>query len=259
MTARQPQCERPPVDYRYESTMPEPSISAPVDGFCEPRFERVREALEGNLRERGELGAAVSVIVDGRPVVDIWGGWMDVSGTRPWQRDTLVDVFSAGKPMAAVCVLMLSERGVVDLDAPVARYWPEFAAHGKGAISVRTLLSHHAGLPGIRRALPAGAMFDWELMAETLAGEEPWWEPGTRHGYHVNTFGFLAGEVVRRVTGASVGDVAPQGDRGAAGGGLPLRRPARRRTRRRRIWRVRLRATSAARRTDAPLEACNST
>jgi CubicO group peptidase (beta-lactamase class C family) len=193
------------VDYRYESTMPEPSIPAPVDGFCEPRFEPVREALEGNLRERAELGAAVSVVLDGRPVVDIWGGWMDLAGTRPWQRDTLVDVFSAGKPMAAVCVLMLFERGAVDLDAPVARYWPEFAAHGKGAISVRTLLSHRAGLPGIRRALPAGAMYDWELMTETLAGEEPWWEPGTRHGYHVNTFGFLAGEVVRRAVGESVG------------------------------------------------------
>ena len=128
------------MDYRYESTMPEPSIPAPVDGFCEPRFERVREALEGNLRERGELGAAVSVVLDGRPVVDIWGGWMDLSGTRPWQRDTLVDVFSVGKPMAAVCVLMLvrarrrrPRRARRALLAGVRRA-------GKGAIRVRTLL-----------------------------------------------------------------------------------------------------------------------
>jgi CubicO group peptidase (beta-lactamase class C family) len=177
----------------------------PLDGFCEPRFEPVREALEQNLRERGDLGAAVCLIVNGRRVVDILGGWMDLDRARPWERDTLVDVFSAGKPMASVCVLMLADRGAVDLDAPVARYWPQFAAHGKGAVSVRTLLSHRAGLPGIRRPLPAGAMYDWELMTATLADEHPWWEPGTRHGYHVNTFGFLAGEIVRRVTGDSMG------------------------------------------------------
>jgi CubicO group peptidase (beta-lactamase class C family) len=170
-----------------------------------PRFEPVREALVANLRERGELGTAVCVILDGHVVVDLWGGWINVDRTEPWHRDTLVDVFSAGKPMAAVCVLMLAERGAVDLDAPVARYWPEFAAHGKGMITVRTVLSHRAGLPGIRRPLPEGAMYDWELMTGTLAEEEPWWEPGTRHGYHVNTYGFLAGEIVRRVSGETVG------------------------------------------------------
>ena len=176
-----------------------------MDGFCDPRFARVRDGLDANLRERGDLGAAVCVVVDGLTQVDLWGGWMDVARTRPWERDTLVDVFSIGKAMAAVCVLMLSERGVIDLDAPVARYWPEFAAAGKEEITVRMLLSHRAGLPGIRRRLPHGAMYDWELMTRTLAAEEPWWAPGTRHGYHVNTFGFLAGELIRRVSGEDVG------------------------------------------------------
>jgi CubicO group peptidase (beta-lactamase class C family) len=166
----------------------------------------VREALETNLRERGDLGAAVCVVLDGRPVADLWGGWLDSGHARPWERDTLVDVFSLGKAMAALCVLMLVERSAVDLDAPVAHYWPQFASHGKDAITVRMLLSHRAGLPGIRRALAPGAMYDWDLMTDALAGEEPWWQPGTRHGYHVNTFGFLAGEVVRRASGEGVGD-----------------------------------------------------
>jgi CubicO group peptidase (beta-lactamase class C family) len=165
----------------------------------------VRTALEENLRERGDLGAAVCLYVDGRPVVDLWGGWMDVARTRAWERDTLVDVFSVGKAMAAACVLMLAERGELDLDEPVMRLWPEFGAGGKGAVTPRMLLAHRAGLPGIRAPLPAGAMYDWDLMTATLAAAEPWWEPGTRHGYHVNTFGFLAGELVRRASGESIG------------------------------------------------------
>ena len=183
-----------------------PAGSGEIRGFCEPRFAPVCEALATNMRERGDLGAAVCVVLDRRPVVDLWGGWMDLERTRPWERDTLVDVFSVGKPMAALCVLLLAERGVVDLDAPVASYWPEFGAHGKDAITVRMLLSHRAGVPGIRRPLPAGAMYDWDLMTGALAAEEPWWPPGTRHGYHVNTFGFLVGEVVRRAGGEGVGD-----------------------------------------------------
>jgi CubicO group peptidase (beta-lactamase class C family) len=165
----------------------------------------VRKALADNFRERGELGAAVAVTLDGRPVVDVWAGWADVARTRPWERDTLVAVFSIGKAMAAVCLLMLVERGEVELDEPVATYWPEFAARGKGQITVRMLLSHRAGLPAIRRSLPDEAIYDWDLMANALAEEEPWWEPGTTHGYHVNTFGFLVGELVRRVGGESIG------------------------------------------------------
>jgi CubicO group peptidase (beta-lactamase class C family) len=176
-----------------------------ISGFCDERFLGVRDALIANFRERGELGAAVAIAVEGRPVVDIWAGWMDAECTRPWQRDTLVDVFSVGKAMAALCVLILVERGDVDLDRPVSRYWPEFAAGGKREVTVRMLLAHRAGLPAVRRSLPDLAMYDWELMAAALAEETPWWEPGSRHGYHVNTFGFLTGEIVRRVSGEDIG------------------------------------------------------
>jgi CubicO group peptidase (beta-lactamase class C family) len=177
-----------------------------IEGFCDERFARVQEALAENFRSRGELGAAVSVTVDGEPAVEIWAGWMDGERTRAWQRDTLVAVFSAGKAMAALCVLLLVDRGEVALDEPVARYWPEFGAAAKSEVTVRTLLSHRAGLPGVRRAIPADDIYDWQAMTELLAAEEPWWEPGSTHGYHVNTFGFLVGEVVRRVAGVSLGE-----------------------------------------------------
>jgi len=166
----------------------------------------VREALEGNFREHGELGAAVAIELEGQPVVDIWAGWADEAQTRPWERDTLVAVFSVGKAMAALCVLMLAERGRLDLDAPVAEYWPEFAARGKADVTVRTLLCHRAALPALRRALSDADAYDWELMTAALADEEPWWPPGSTHGYHVNTFGFLGGEIVRRVSGCSFGE-----------------------------------------------------
>ena len=138
-------------------------------------------------------------------MVDIWAGWADVARTRPWERDTLVAVFSVGKAMAALCLLMLVERGEIDLDAPVTRYWPQFAANEKGDTTVRMVLSHRAGLPAIRRLLPDDAPYDWAFMANALAEEEPWWKPGSAHGYHVNTFGFLVGELVRRVGKESIG------------------------------------------------------
>jgi CubicO group peptidase (beta-lactamase class C family) len=161
--------------------------------------------MRDNFRDHGELGAAVAVTIEGRAVVDLWAGWTDPSRTHPWERDTIVNVFSVGKGMAALALLVLVERGLIDLDAPVAHYWPEFAAGGKGDIDVRTLLSHRAGLPAIRRELPEIAMYDWDRMTATLAAEQPWWEPGKTHGYHANTFGFLIGEIVRRVSGASLG------------------------------------------------------
>jgi len=176
-----------------------------ICGACDARFAAVRSALARNFREQDEVGAAVAVTVDGTCVVDLWAGWADEARTRPWQRDTLVDVFSVGKAVATLSLLMLVERGQVGLDTPVASYWPEFAARDKGGITVCMLLSHRAGLPAIRRALPEGAMYDWNLMTAALAAEEPWWEPGERHGYHVNTFGFLVGEIVRRVSGQSIG------------------------------------------------------
>ncbi len=176
-----------------------------IFGFCDERFAAVREAVEANFRDHGELGTAVAIEVDGVPRVDIWSGWADRARTRPWAQDTLVAVFSIGKAMAGLCVLLLAERGKLDLYAPVSAYWPEFAARGKGDTTVRTLLAHRAGLPAIRRPLSDEAIYDWEVMTGALADEEPWWEPGTTHGYHVNTFGFLVGEIVRRVSGKSLG------------------------------------------------------
>ena len=174
-------------------------------GACESRFADVKDAFRANFDERGELGAAVAVTLEGRLVVDLWGGWADGARTRPWRQDTLVNVFSIGKPMAAICLLRLVERGEVDLDAPVARYWPEFGACGKGSVTVRMVLSHRAGLAAVRADLPEGAMYDWELMTGLLAEEEPWWEPDSGHGYHVMTFGFLVGEIVRRASGERLG------------------------------------------------------
>ena len=174
-------------------------------GSCDRRFEGVRDALARNFRDHGELGAAVAVAVEGRLVVDVWAGWMDDARTRPWHEDTLVDVFSVGKAMATTCVLVLAERGQVDLEAPVSRYWPEFAAAGKEEVTVRMLLAHRGGLPAVRRPLADEAIYDWDRMTAALAAEQPWWEPGSLHGYHVNTLGFLAGEIVRRVTGDGIG------------------------------------------------------
>lgn len=178
----------------------------PIDGFVVPGFERVRDEFERNFAERSDVGAAVSVTVDNKPVVDLWGGWQDESATRPWTRDTIVNVWSVGKAITAICLLRVVERGLVDLDAPVARYWPEFAAAGKESLPVRYLLTHHAGLPAVRKPLAPGLnLTDWDAMCRALAEQEPWWEPGTRFGYHTNTFGFLVGEVVRRVDGRSIG------------------------------------------------------
>jgi CubicO group peptidase (beta-lactamase class C family) len=176
-----------------------------VLGRCDSRFEAVREAFGENFRDGGEVGGAVCVIVDGRVVVDCWGGHADGARTRPWREDTLVNVFSVGKGLAALVVAQLVERGLLDVDATVASVWPEFAQAGKGDITLRQLLSHQAGLPAVRRRLPPAAMFDWGLMVDALAAETPWWLPGTAHGYHTNTFGFLVGEVMRRATGQSPG------------------------------------------------------
>ncbi|MEV6056281.1 serine hydrolase domain-containing protein [Streptomyces sp. NPDC052107] len=176
-----------------------------VHGHCDARFAAVREAFEDNFRERGELGAAVAVTVDGTTVVDLWGGLADAAGTRPWERDTLVNVWSTTKGPVALCAHLLADRGLLDLDAPVAVYWPEFAAAGKEKVLVRHLLSHRAGLSGLREPHSLADLYDWELTTARLAATEPWWEPGTRSGYHALTYGFLVGEVVRRISGLRPG------------------------------------------------------
>jgi CubicO group peptidase (beta-lactamase class C family) len=178
-----------------------PANEAQVRGHCDARFTAVRRAFEENFQERGELGAAVAVTVGGRTVVDLWGGWADAAHTRPWDEDTLVNVWSTTKGPVALCAHILADRGLLDLDAPVAAYWPEFAAAGKEKVLVRHLLSHRAGLAGLREPHSLEQLCDWELTTQRLAATQPWWEPGTTSGYHALTYGHLVGEVVRRVSG----------------------------------------------------------
>lgn len=180
-------------------------MTAAVQGICAPGFENVRAEFERNFAERGEVGASLAVTLDGEFVVDLWGGHADAARTRPWQHDSLVNVYSTSKGMTALCAHLLADRGELDLDAPVARYWPEFAQAGKDGIPVRWLLSHRAGLIGPRAPLTADDAHDWEKTCAVLAATEPWWEPGTAQGYHAVSFGFLIGEVVRRITGLSLG------------------------------------------------------
>ena len=176
-----------------------------VQGVCAPEFEGVRRVLTESLERGDDLGAAVSVTIEGEPVVDLWGGFADEARTQPFGRDSLVNVFSTTKGMTAICGLRLVEEGKLELDAPVARYWPEFAAGGKADLPVRYLFSHQAGMAAVREPLPPGSLYDWDCMTAALAGQEPWWDPGEKHGYHAVTFGFLIGELVRRITGRSVG------------------------------------------------------
>lgn len=176
-----------------------------VHGTCHPRFESVRRLFAERLESRQEVGAAIAFTLEGELVVDLWGGHADRARTRPWERDTLVNTYSTTKGMTTICAHRLVEQGRLDLDAPVARYWPEFAQAGKGAIPVRWLLSHRAGLPAIRKPMPAESLYDWEAMVAALAETEPWWTPGSQHGYSPVTFGHLVGEVVRRIDGRSVG------------------------------------------------------
>lgn len=182
-----------------------------IEGVCDARFAGVREAFERNFFEHGELGAAVAVTIEGEPVVDLWAGYLDAARTRPWPRDGIVAVWSVGKAVSSMAVLRLIDEGRVDLEAPVATYWPEFAQAGKERLPVKYLLTHQAGLIAVAKDLPPGAnLTSWETMTEALAEQEPWWTPGEGHGYHVNTLGFLLGEIVRRVDGRRLRDFVRQ-------------------------------------------------
>ncbi|MEV0973814.1 serine hydrolase domain-containing protein [Microtetraspora glauca] len=176
-----------------------------IGGSTAPGFEGVREAFAANLGGEQEVGAAVCVYLHGRKVVDLWGGIADPETGRRWERDTLQVVFSTTKGVTAACAHLLAQRGELDLDAPVAEYWPEFAANGKERIPVRWLLTHQAGLPAIDRPITPAEAIAWDPMVTALAAQRPFWEPGTEHGYHAHTYGWLVGEVVRRVTGRSIG------------------------------------------------------
>jgi CubicO group peptidase (beta-lactamase class C family) len=175
-----------------------------LTGYCAPGFERVLDAFRTNFETEDENGACASVVVGGRTVVDLWGGWRDAACTQAWERDTIVCMMSVAKAVSATCLHMLVDRGLVDLDAPVARYWPEFAQAGKENVLVRHVLDHTAGLPILTERLHPGAMFDHRLMVDALARQAPLWEPGTKAGYHVHNQGFLIDEIVRRVDGRTL-------------------------------------------------------
>ena len=177
---------------------------AKVNGSCDKRFEAVRDALAESLDNR-DVGASAAVFVDGALVADLWGGYADAERTMPWQRDTVVNVYSVSKTMLALCALILADRGELDLDAPVARYWPQFAAAGKERVLVRHVLSHTAGLPNWTEPTTAEDLYDWATATARLAAQAPLWEPGTEAGYHSITQGFLLGELVWRITGRSIG------------------------------------------------------
>lgn len=176
-----------------------------TDGWVAPGFEAVADAFLLNFSERAEVGAALCVHHRGEVVVDLWGGVADPVTGRPWEPDTLCLVFSCTKGITATCVHLLIERGMLDPDAPVASYWPEFAANGKGDIPVRWLLGHRAGLAVIDADLTFDESLSWFPVVEALAAQAPNWEPGTDHGYHLRSYGWLVGELVRRVDGRTVG------------------------------------------------------
>ena len=180
-------------------------IQAPVEGFVEKGFEPVQEAFATNFERHGEVGAACCVHLKGRVVVDLWGGVKSVGGSEPYTGDTLQMVLSSTKGAVAVCAHMLAQQGQLDFDVPVVDYWPEFAAEGKDKIPVRWLFSHRAGLAAIDRPLSLDDVLRWEPVVDALAAQRPNWEPGTTHGYHVGTYGWLAGEIIRRVSGLTPG------------------------------------------------------
>jgi len=193
-----------------------------VEGFCDVRFEAVRDAFASNFAAGRELGASLCIGIDGVVVADLWGGWATADRSRPWGRDTVTCAYSCTKGVVAMAVLALVARGALDLDAPVAAVWPEFAAAGKAALPLRDVLTHQAGLPAIAVKMPFGSLSDWQAMTDALAAQEPWWEPGTAHGYHGVTFGHLAGEPIRRVTGTTVRAVIERELAGPAGADFSL-------------------------------------
>jgi len=178
-----------------------------VQGFATDRFAPMRAVFEDGFASGAEVGASVCVTVDGETVVDLWGGFADADRTRPWQRDTIINVYSVTKTLTALTALLVADRGEIDVAAPVSRYWPEFAANGKECVTVAHVLSHSSGLSGWAQPVSATDLYDWEKMTALLAAQAPFWEPGTASGYHGLTQGYLVGEVIRRVTGRTLGTV----------------------------------------------------
>jgi CubicO group peptidase (beta-lactamase class C family) len=197
------------------------STAIRVEGSHDPGFEAVRDAFAENF-DHGDLGASCAVTVDGELKVDLWGGHRDPARRRPWQRDTIVNVWSSTKTVAALCVLILHDRGALSLDDPVATHWPEFAANGKESVLVRHLMAHTAGLPVFDDVPDDLAVFDWDECCGRLAAQAPRWSPGDGSGYHAETQGWLLGELVRRVDGRTLGTFFAQEVAGPLGADLHI-------------------------------------
>ena len=187
------------------NTLVELNHGATVRGHCEPAFEPVAQAFVRNFEQFDEVGASVCIIEDGRKVVDLWGGFKDAKSRAPWEKDTLSVVFSCTKAATALCAHVLADRGELDLGAKMSRYWPEFAQNGKHDATVLMALNHSLGVPALREPVKPGGYYDWDYMVDRLAREEPFWTPGTTNGYHMTSFGWTVGEIVRRVSGCSLG------------------------------------------------------
>lgn len=178
---------------------------AEVFGFCDERFAEVRDTLAKSIDAGMDVGASYALTIDGEMVIDLWGGHLDEDQTMPWQEDTIINVYSSTKTMSFLTALMLADRGELDFDAPVVRYWPEFAANGKEDVRVWHVMNHAAGLSGMDEPMEPEDLYDWDKMVSALAKQAPWWEPGTATGYHAITQGYLIGELVKRISGQTLG------------------------------------------------------
>ena len=176
-----------------------------ISGYCEDNFIEARDIFEKSISSGFELGGSIAVEVQGKKVIDLWGGYLDHSQSKSWEENTLVNVFSTTKGIAAICLLQLIEKGLLDIEKPVCEYWPEFSVNGKENIPVKYLFCHKAGLCGVREPLESGAFTNWDLITSELAKQKPLWEPGTAHGYHAITYGHLVGELLRRIDGRTIG------------------------------------------------------
>ncbi len=180
-------------------------MSVEIAGFCDEKFANVRDVFAGHLDSGEDLGASFALTIGGEMVVDIWGGHLDEARTQPWCEDSIVNVYSTTKTMSFLCALVLADRGLLDFEANVADYWPEFAANGKASVKVWHIMDHAAGLSGMDTEVAPEDMYDWDKMVTLLAAQKPWWEPGSASGYHALTQGYLIGELVRRITGQTLG------------------------------------------------------
>lgn len=180
-------------------------MNSPVTGYCDPAFRFVREAFAENFETRDEIGACCTILVDNHKVVDLWGGHKDSAKTQLWQENTISLVFSCSKAATALCAQILIDRNQLDLDAPVTQYWPEFGAHGKQDVTVRMMLAHQSAVPALRDPVKPGGLYDFDYMVKRLAAEKPFWIPGTDNGYHMISFGWTVGELIRRVSQQSLG------------------------------------------------------